>query len=65
MSFEISDMYTEGISDCCGDMVIGDGEEGTCKRCGEHCSAIVEDDDEDFSGASHDNNGNEYPNTDR
>lgn len=22
-------------------------------------------DDEDFSGASHDNNGNEYPNTDR
>lgn len=24
-----------------------------------------EEDDEDFSGASHDNNGNEYPDTDR
>lgn len=40
MSVEITDLYADGVSNCCGAAVLdpsGNDEEGICHQCGEHC----------------------------
>lgn len=45
MSFAISDLYGEGVSDCCYANVIDprcEGLSGFCTRCKEHCGIVEE-----------------------
>ena len=43
MSTELSDLYAEGMSNCCSAAVIdpsGENIEGVCKDCSEHCGVV-------------------------
>lgn len=45
MSIELSDIYSDGMSNCCSASVInpsGEGNEGVCNDCKEHCSIVRE-----------------------
>ena len=47
MSWDISDIYDDGMSNCCSAAVInpsGEGIEGVCADCQEHCTIVIEED---------------------
>lgn len=46
MSFELTDLYSDGSSSCCDALVIdpsGENVEGRCDDCGEMCSIVTEE----------------------